>query len=383
MTSDPQKTTFKDLPFRQDLIRSAVDLAGQFTGYETLGVIGIGGSSIGAEALWETLVGVDQQDKKLVFFDNTDFLDAQRNLRSLNLERTAWYIVSKSGSTLETLATTEWVAEAYRQKNISFYSRCAVCTELRSNPLRDWAVAHKIPVLEIPVDVGGRFSVLSPVGLFPLAFAEVDVNNLIVGAQVALEKMAEIRQTAQMCAKSFNQRSITVFWFYSSVAKPFGAWIQQLWAESLAKKTDLQGKPALSVSTPLFAVGASDQHSILQQVSDGARDKFVIFFRSTELENFSQNCQIKEFTQLKFLQGRKYGDLIKAAADGTIQALKTEGVELTEVYYPDHSAKSFGYLVMWFELLVVAIADEIKINAFDQPGVELSKKKTYEILNKN
>lgn len=381
MSTDHQKTTYKELPLRQDLIEASIQLAQQFSAYDTLAVIGIGGSSIGAEALWETLVGVDQRKKRLVFFDNTDFLDAQRNLQSLNLEKTAWYIVSKSGSTLETLATTEWVTEIYRQKNISFYSRCAVCTELRPNPLYNWAQVHQIPVLEIPLLVGGRFSVLSPVGLFPLAFAGVDINGLINGAKSTLEKTAEIQKTAKLCAQSFKKFNITVFWFYSSVAKPFGAWIQQLWAESLAKKTDLQGKPAPAVSTPLFAVGASDQHSILQQVSDGSRDKFVIFFRSQELENFSQVCHVKEFSHLQFLENQNYGQLIKAAAEGTIQALKTEGVELTEIYYPDHSAKSFGYLVMWFELLVAAIADEIKINAFDQPGVELSKKKTYEILN--
>lgn len=365
------QTTFKELPTRQDLIQSSIDLALKFSNYETLAVIGIGGSSIGAEALWEVL----GPSKRLVFFDNTDFIDARRNLESLNLEKTAWYIVSKSGSTLETLATTEWVSEIYRSKNISFYSRCAVCTENKSNPLFDWAKSHSIPALEIPIGVGGRFSVLSPVGLFPLAFAGVKVLDLISGAMQALEQKNEIQKTAQLCAESFDQNNITVFWFYSSVAKPFGSWIQQLWAESLGKKN-------FNTSTPMFAVGASDQHSILQQVSDGARDKFVIFFRSKELEDLSQTCNIHEFSSLKFLQGKKYGDLIRAAAEGTIQALTSEGVPMTQVYYPDHSARSFGYLVMWFELLVTEIGQIVKLNPFDQPGVELSKKKTYEILSR-
>lgn len=376
-----EKTTFKELPLRKDLLQTSIDLAQKFSNYETLAVIGIGGSSIGAEALWETIIGPQVLKKRLVFFDNTDFLDARRNLESLNLEKTAWYIVSKSGSTLETLATTEWVSEIYRQKKIPFYSRCAICTENKSNPLSDWAKAHQIPALEIPLDVGGRFSVLSPVGLFPLAFAGVNVQDLITGAKQALEEKNEIQKMAQACVESFKKQNITVFWFYSSVAKPFRAWIQQLWAESLAKKTGLDGKTATPVSTPLFAVGASDQHSILQQVSDGSKDKFVIFFRCHELENLSQTCNISEFSSLQFLQGQPYGRLIKAAAEGTIQALTNEGVNLTQVYYKDHSAQSFGRLVMWFELLVVEIGSLIKINPFDQPGVEQSKKKTYEILN--
>lgn len=372
------KTTFLELPCRKDLIESSQNLAKKFSSYETLAIIGIGGSSVGSESLWKIL---NASSKNLVIFDNTDFVDAQRKISGLNLEKTAWYVVSKSGSTLETLTTTEWVSEIYRQKKIPFYSRCAVCTEMRSSPLFDWAQTHQIDVLEIPLDVGGRFSVLSPVGLFPLAFAGVDIHALMKGASQAVDEKLALRNLAEKCVQSFEQQNITVFWFYSSLAKPFGAWIQQLWAESLAKKIDLHGQKSLAASTPFFAVGASDQHSILQQVSDGPRDKFVIFFRSHELEKFSQKFKASEFPSLQFLESKSYGDLIKAAAEGTLQALKNEEVAVYEIYYEDHSAHSFGRLVMWFELLVVEIGNILKINPFDQPGVEMSKKKTREILN--
>ena len=166
------------------------------------------------------------------------------------------------------------------------------------------------------------------------------------------------------------------------MAKSFGSFIQQLWAESLGKKLNLKGMPAKPSSTPFFAVGASDQHSILQQVAEGMRDKFVIFFRSHQLENYSKTCDIKEFSSLNFLQGKSYGELICAAADGTEQALKSEGVQTAKIYYDDHSSASFGYLVMWFELLVVNIGEILELNPFDQPGVESSKKNTYAILKK-
>ena len=171
MTTQIIKTTFKDLPFRDDLLQDSLKLAEVYKKYETLAVIGIGGSSVGPEALWKVLKTSDKNQRNLVFFDNTDFVDAQRKIDGLDLGKTAWYIVSKSGSTLETLATTEWVSEIYRKTGLSFYPHVAVCTEKRSNPLFDWAQAHQVPVLEIPLDVGGRFSVLSPVGLFPLEYA--------------------------------------------------------------------------------------------------------------------------------------------------------------------------------------------------------------------
>ncbi len=371
---------FQDLVNRTHLLESAKQMAKDFSKYETLAVLGIGGSTVGTEALWGILAP-PQPEKNIVVFDNVDFAEASRRLARLNLAKTAWYVVSKSGSTLETIAMTEWICEIYRKNNLSFYERAVVCTEKKKNILSDWAEKNKVPQLEIPLDVGGRFSVLTPVGIFPLAFAGVNVDSLMSGAKKALTA-PDLSEVAQKCVASFAQNPITVFWFYSSLARPLGAWIQQLWAESLGKKLDRLGKPARQGSTPLFAVGACDQHSILQQVAEGARDKFVLFFRSQELENYDQKITIHEFHEFAYLNNKKAGDLIKAAAEGTEQALKEAGVATHRIYYPDHSAQTLGYLIMWFELLVAEIGELLNINAFDQPGVEGSKKITKEILSR-
>lgn len=371
---------FKDLPTRVPLIQSSYDLAHRFQGYKTLALIGIGGSSVGPETLWSILGPLS--GKNLVVFDNVDHLDFRRKILKLNLQETAWFIVSKSGGTIETLLNTELVSEIYRSEGLNFYAQAAVCTENRVNPLYDWAEKHKVPRLEIPLDVGGRFSVLSPVGLFPLAFGGVDVEALLAGAEKAREASASLIPVARDIMASWPQHNITCFFFYSSVMKPFGAWIQQLWAESLGKKLDRRGQKVPSSSTPLFVVGSNDQHSILQQLEEGNRDKFVLFFRSEELESASHPIPSVEFSAFPYLKGKKFGSVIAACAAGTEQALQSAGVPTMNIAYPDHSAYTMGFLVMWFELLVATLGEMMDIDAFNQPGVEGSKRITREILGK-
>lgn len=371
---------FKDLPNRKSLFEDSLKYAEKFKSYKTLALVGIGGSSMGPESFWKILGPLS--GKNLVIFDNVDALDFRRKFSGLNLTETAWFIVSKSGGTLETLLNTELVAEAYRGAGLNFYSHCIVCTENRSSPLKDWADAHSIPRLEIPLDVGGRFSVLTPVGLFPLAWGGVDVRALMAGAEKALLAQEIIAMTSARVFESFQKQNITVFFFYSSVAKTLGPWIQQLWAESLAKRLDRAGKIAGPASTPFFAVGSNDQHSILQQLVEGARDKLVLFFRSQELENDAHPIPLKEFKGFEYLSGKNYGRVIAAAAAGTEQALKDEGVATLSYSYTDHSAESMGFFIMWFELVVATLGEMMNINAFDQPGVEGSKKITKEILSR-
>lgn len=381
MQAAQHKYGFQNLAERQDYLSASLTAAAKFKNFDTMVIIGTGGSSIGTEALWKILTPKKTQ-KKLIVLDNFDFIDCHNKVDELDLTKTCWFLVSKSGSTLETLALTEWVSQSYRKKEISFYDKCVVCSENQLNPLTEWAQKNNILQLEVPIDVGGRFSVLSSVGLFPLAFGGVNISDLLTGAKEALNA-SDINSLAEKCIASFKTQTITVFWFYSSVAKPFGPWIQQLWAESLAKKFNIHGAPTtLQGSTPLFAIGSCDQHSILQQVAEGYEDKFLIFFRSHELENYSGKIEINEFKTLNYLNNKNLGMLITAAAEGTEESLKQAGKNTHRIYYPDHSEKSFGYLVMWFECLVAKIGEKLAIDPFNQPGVEASKKITKSILSK-
>jgi glucose-6-phosphate isomerase len=369
---------FKDLPKQEHLIAESLHWAEHFNSYETLGLIGIGGSSVGAESLYSILCTTQ---KKLVIFDNIDALNLRRNLKDLNLKKTCWFVVSKSGSTLETLINTEFIAEFYKEKNINFYSQVVVCTENQINPLKNWAIKHNLPCLEIPKNVGGRFSVLSPAGLFPLAWAGVDIRALLAGAKEAVLDKQTLTKVCARVLSSFKNQHITVFFFYSSLIKPLGPWIQQLWAESLAKQKDRKLKPAIQASVPFFAVGTNDQHSILQQLADGPKNKLVLFFKCEELELDSYRLSFKEFDGYDHLNGKKYGQVIAAAARGTEQALAKVDVPTLNLEYKNHSAQNLGFLVMWFELVVATLGEMMDIDAFDQPGVEQSKILTKKILN--
>ncbi|MCX7979190.1 MAG: glucose-6-phosphate isomerase, partial [Bdellovibrionaceae bacterium] len=235
--------------------------------------------------------------------------------------------------------------------------------------------SHSIPTLPVPFDVGGRFSVLSPVGMFLAAWSGLDLDKFRRGAEGALTNKITVTEfTAQVLASFSRSEWITLFWFYCSELYSLGLWLQQLWAESLAKATDRRGAPAPRVSTPMCAIGASDQHSILQQVMEGARDKFVVFLRVSEAESEFRKLNAPIFSETQNLRGRGMGGLLAAEAEATEEALSHSGVSTLVLRTKVLDEQTLGYLFMFFELVVGALGEALDINAFDQPGVELGKR---------
>jgi glucose-6-phosphate isomerase len=162
----------------------------------------------------------------------------------------------------------------------------------------------------------------------------------------------------------------------------FGRWIQQLWAESLAKKIDNKGKTALRTSTPMPCLGAMDQHSLLQQFMEGANDKYFVFLKFSHLLNFGPRLQKSTTVGMEIMQNRTMGELLFAEAKATRQALEMQGRHTIELELQDTSIRSIGYLFMFFQLVVAGLGQMMDINAFDQPGVELGKRLAKEILLK-
>jgi glucose-6-phosphate isomerase len=256
-----------------------------------------------------------------------------------------------------------------------------VITQKKSSTLFDWATQNKIPVLEVPLDVGGRFSVLTPVGLFVASFAGLEIERFINGAKEVLRNKNSLLEFCSQIILSFEKKEwITVLWIYSQGLKTFGLWFQQLWAESLAKKTTLDLKPAPRVSTPMMMVGSNDQHSMLQQVMEGAKDKFVIFLRSDREENYGVKLSTELFPNYKFLVGESMGKIFKAQAVGTQQALNKEGVESMTIQLTKFDESEMGSLFFYFEMVTAMLGKYHNIDAYDQPGVELSKKLTLDQL---
>ncbi len=371
---------FYQLPERLNIWAEADLLAQRLRSqFKHMVIIGIGGSSIGPRAITESLGVTDHQ---VHFLDNVDETEFQRLFKVLpSLDKVVWVLTSKSGSTIETLAGADYVSEKYNENNINFLKHVVVITEKRSNPLYDFATANQIPVLEIPVDVGGRFSVLSSVGLLPAAFIGASLEQMRQGALQALKDEKQTIHLTELILKSFQQNKwISFFWFYCGHARFLGEWIKQLWAESLAKSVNRQGGAAPRVSTPVSAVGVSDQHSLLQQVMEGDKDKFVLFLRFNGREKTTQKFQKTIFPIHQFLVGKGLGELMSAEASATEEALQKNGVMTTRLTYQDLDPYTLGYFFMQWKLVVGVLGEVLDINAFDQPGVELGKSLAKQIL---
>ncbi|MFS4459600.1 glucose-6-phosphate isomerase [Bdellovibrio sp. HCB2-146] len=347
--------------------------------FKKLVVVGLGGSSLGTRVLAEVF-----NSKSLFFIDNVDALEFETLVEELgDLKNVAWAFISKSGGTIESLCSLEFLDQIYSQEGLNLASQSLIISENKVNTLTAWGKSKNIPQCEIPLDVGGRFSVLSPVGMMPASFIGLDLEKIRLGAKRALANTEIVSQVMAHMAQSFQREEwITLLWFYNSRLKNFGSWYQQLWAESLAKTQTRDGKPAPRVSTPMWAVGASDQHSILQQVMEGTHDKFVVFQRVTESEAGSQKLLRAQFKETQDLLGRTMGELLRAEALATQEALNENGVSTLTLKTKVLDEECLGYMFMFWQLVVAGLGEYLEIDAFNQPGVELGKRLAKEKLKK-
>jgi Glucose-6-phosphate isomerase len=347
--------------------------------FKKLVVVGLGGSSLGTRVIAEVF-----NTKTLFFIDNVDALEFDSLIEELGtLKDVAWAFISKSGTTIESLCALEFLDAIYKDEGLKLSDNSIVISETKDSSLTTWARGNKVPELEIPLDVGGRFSVLSPVGMFPASFLGLDLEKFRVGAQRAMLDTKLVAETMAQLAGSFQREEwITLMWSYNSRLKSFGSWFQQLWAESLGKATNRAGAAAPRVSTPMWAIGASDQHSILQQVMEGTKDKFVVFVRVDESEAGSRRMQTSQFKETKTLEGRSMGELLKAEALATQEALNKNGVSTMTLKAKVLDEETLGFMFMFWQLVTAGMGEYLKINAFDQPGVELGKVLAKEMLKK-
>jgi len=374
---------FFRLPQQKNLFSETQKIGSEIKeNFRELVIVGIGGSSLGPRAIHEIFFE-DSEKQKIHFCDNTDMMAFDRLLKILgDLKKVAWVFISKSGSTLETLAALDFIHQHYQKKGLPFWLNTFYITELRKNPLYDLALQHQRPVLEIPINVGGRFSVLTPVGMLPAAFMGLNIEDFRVGAEAALHMREKVLSVSAHTLQSFERQEwITFFWHYSSLMKNFGAWIQQLWAESLAKDKDRSNKKANRVSTPMSAIGACDQHSLLQQVMEGAKDKFIVFVRVGSAESSTELLKETAFSQQGYLLNKGLGQILAAEAEATALALTQADISNIVLHVPDLSERTVGFLFMFWELVVGTLGESLNINAFDQPGVELGKRLAKQILD--
>jgi len=370
---------FKDLPNRDRLWSESQRIGSDLRARATdIVLIGIGGSSLGPQLLAD----LADTSIRVHFADNVDPWQFQKISRQIsNWSKCHFLIISKSGTTLETLVTADLFAAELQKRNLDLARQSVVITEPRQNSLREWAEKNKVETLEIPIDVGGRFSILSPVGLCLASAIGMSLDEIREGARQAIADREKVARTAAEALESFKREEwITFLWSYSSGLRFFGLWFQQLWAESLAKATDRHAKPGPRVSTPVPAIGTCDQHSLLQQVMEGTKDKWVVQLRVKSCEAQGPTDSQSRFSALSWMKPARLGQILAAEAEATYKALHENKVSLRAMELEDLGPKSVGYLLMHWQLVVACLGEALEIDAFDQPGVELGKRLAKDIL---
>jgi glucose-6-phosphate isomerase len=390
---------FVDLPSDKTLLAQVEKFASSARGkYDDVVILGIGGSALGPIALRTSLrpSGWNLLDDKarggyprLQVLDNVDPETIDALLGRLRLDRTLFIVTSKSGGTAETMAQFIIVNDRLSREKLDVTRHLVFVTDPKQGALRPLAERLRVPALDIPANIGGRFSVLSAVGTLPAALIGIDVKSLVSGA-VEMAKRCESAELAknpagvyamlQWLADTRLTKRIVVFMPYSDPLRDFAAWFVQLWAESLGK----QRPDGTSVgSTPLAALGATDQHAQVQLFMEGPADKTVTFVavdqRATDVTIPTAFQDVKE---LGYLGGHSLGELIDIEQRATAGALAKRGRPNMTIHLERVDASHVGQLMMLLEIATAYAGQLYGIDAFNQPGVELGKQFAYALLGR-
>jgi glucose-6-phosphate isomerase len=398
---------FLDLPDDRHQVRAALDYAAALAPeIDTMVVLGIGGSSLGPHALYSALARpldalrarAPGMPRRLLFPDNADPATFQAVLELCAPERTVWNVVTKSGSTAETAAQLLVLFEHLESKvgAEAARSRVVVTTDPSKGPLRRLADRLGLTSFPIQPSVGGRFSVLSPVGLLPAAVAGLDVVGLLAGARAMRDRVLDpdLRKNpalflaaALVCHHVDRKRPMVVMMPYADALYDTADWYRQLWAESLGKAVDVDGKPVHVGPTPIASRGATDQHSQLQLYAEGPDDKLFLFVspaeRPARLAIPRSEPAVAEPEDYGYLAGRDMGDLLDAELRGTVASLTRRGRPNATLTLDRMTAPAMGELLMLLMAAAAFAGPLYRVNPFDQPGVEEAKQLTYAALGRS
>jgi glucose-6-phosphate isomerase len=389
---------FPDLPNDRALAAETIALARELHArFDNLIVLGIGGSSLGGKALVSalahpnhTLLPRGRRTGMRVFFpDNTDPVTFDGLLSAVDLAETCFATITKSGGTAETMAQhlvlrdrciVQFGLQGYRD-------RCVLVTDPAKGVLRKIAAAEGLRTLGVPDNIGGRFSALSPVGLLPAAAAGADVTALLDGAaamEARCRSGAPLENPALLLASMLHLsdvkrgKRIHVIMPYADGLRDLADWFVQLWAESLGKSEGVG-------PTPFRAVGATDQHSSIQLMMEGPKDKVVTFVRVATPRvdvPIAVPDSYREHPEIAYLDGHTMAELLAAEEQATEAALRRAGRPTLSLTLPRLDARAMGELLMFFELATAYAGGLYGVNPFDQPGVEAGKRYAQGLLGR-
>jgi glucose-6-phosphate isomerase len=395
---------FLTIPFHPSLAQEIRKYSRQVKGWvENFVVLGIGGSALGAKAL-QTALNHPHHNllsrtmrkgvPRLFVCDNIDPDGFKALLDLIDVRKTLFNVISKSGGTAETMSQFLIVRELLKKRlgNRSEADHLVITTDPAKGILRQIAQDEQIVGFSIPPLLGGRFSVLSAVGLLPAAMVGIDISELLAGAR-EMERRCRaetIQQNpAYLCAAlaylayQKKQKNIRVFMPYVDALKDVGQWFVQLWAESLGKRLNRRGEEIWVGQTPVVALGATDQHSQLQLYLEGPADKVLTFVGVKNYDGLQGIPKLyPEAEALAYLGGHSLNKLIQAELQATRMSLAKSNRPGLLITLPRINPFTVGQLLFLLELETYLCGQLQEIDPLDQPGVEQGKVLAYALLGR-
>lgn len=389
-----------ELPYNQKaIVKDIKDAARKIKKADSFVILGIGGSALGANALFNALCHLHHNElkkskrkaPKLYVEDNIDPVRMKELLDVLDLDKTIFNVITKSGSTSETMSQFLIIYNILKEKyGNKAKDHIIATTDKKNGNLIKIAKKESLNTFFVPDGVGGRFSVISPVALLPAAVLGININEILKGCAF-MDKMcrkpdmnnpALVFALLQYIAMK-KGKNISVVMPYSDNLKLIADWYSQLWAESLGKKFDNNNNIVHTGQTPVGALGVTDQHSQVQLFTEGPFDKVVTIIG---VESFKETITIpkifSEYTSLSFLGGHTLNSLITNERIATEYALTKNNRLNNTILLPEITPNTIGQLLMFFMIQTSYVGAMLNINTFDQPGVEEGKNATYALFGR-
>lgn len=393
---------WRDLPYNQVAVADEIiDYVNAVKDdFDSFVVLGIGGSALGPMAVQQAINHpyyneLSRETRHYPRFYVADNVDPERLaglFETIDISKTLFNVVSKSGSTSETMSQFMIIKKMLEERlGKEANKNIVVTTDADKGILTKIAKEEGYKTFTIPSGVGGRFSELCPVGLLPAAMCGIDIKEILAGAAF----MDELCQNPDIMVNPAHMfavlhyigmskgKNITVMMPYADSLKYMADWFAQLWAESLGKALDNDGKIVNVGQTPVKSLGVTDQHSQVQLYAEGPFDKIIVFLAT---EAFRERVTIphvyEDIKELSFLCGHTHNELINTERAATEYALMSAGKMNMTITLPTVNEFTIGQLLYMFEVATAFCGELMRINAFDQPGVEGGKNATYAMFGR-
>ncbi len=368
----------------RSLVTEATEFYKQNSDFDNLVVLGIGGSALGAKAI-KNIISPAKLSRNVFILDNIDPFSLNDFFEGLDFEKTLFLVISKSGETVETLSQFMYCYGKVKSLGLDAKRHFVFVTDPEKGFLRKLANEEGLKAYPVPQNLGGRFSVLSFVGLLPAIFMGADIQEILKGAKSieknCLEQMFDFSLFLYLLNTRRDKKNVVMMPYCDRLGE-FSQWFSQLWAESLGKKEGLNREILRTGQTPIVARGVTDQHSQLQLYLEGPKDKVIIMLKSLEKKELRIPEILTHHESVSYLCNKTFDQLFEAEYLGTYGALIKEKVPAILIETERLDFKTLGGLFYFFELSTAFSGRLYGINPFDQPGVETGKKIAFGYLGR-